>query len=83
MSCDAYRLRNKPQQEAGKPPIVPIAYIQIPQECGAKEFFSVILEHLKYQVTNGKVSQMRDRALRVLKVCGVEMLIVDEADRFK
>jgi DNA transposition AAA+ family ATPase len=50
MSCDAYRLRHKPRQEAGRPPIVPVAYIQIPQECGAKELFGVILEHLKYQI---------------------------------
>ncbi|MEH2030011.1 MAG: TniB family NTP-binding protein [Nostoc sp.] len=45
MGCDAYRLRNKPSQVAGKPPIVPVAYIQIPQECGAKEFFGVISEY--------------------------------------
>lgn len=83
MGCDAYRLRNKPKQEAGQPPIVPVAYIQIPQECGAKELFGVIMEHLKYQVTKGTVAEIRDRTLRVLKGCGVEMLIVDEADRFK
>lgn len=83
MGCDAYRLRNKPKQEAGKPPTVPVAYIQIPQECGAKEFFGVIMEHLKYQVTKGTVAEIRDRTLRVLKGCGVEMLIIDEADRFK
>jgi hypothetical protein len=83
MGCDAYRLRNKPKQSAGKPPTVPVAYIQIPQECGAKELFSVILEHLKYQVIKGTVAEIRDRTLRVLKGCGVEMLIIDEADRFK
>ncbi|MHC5858577.1 TniB family NTP-binding protein [Nostoc sp.] len=83
MGCDAYRLRNKPSQVAGKPPTVPVAYIQIPQECGAKELFGVIMEHLKYQVTKGTVAEIRDRTLRVLKGCGVEMLIIDEADRFK
>ena len=83
MGCDAYRLRNKPKQSAGKPPTVPVTYIQIPQECGAKELFSVILEHLKYQVIKGTVAEIRDRTLRVLKGCGVEMLIIDEADRFK
>lgn len=60
MGCDAYRLRNKPSQVAGKPPIVPVAYIQIPQECGAKELFGVIMEHLKYQVTKGTVAEIRD-----------------------
>ena len=83
MSCDAYRLRHKPRQEAGRPPIVPVAYIQIPQECGAKELFGVILEHLKYQVAKGTVAEIRDRTLRVLKGCGVEMLMIDEADRLK
>ena len=83
MSCDAYRLRHKPRQEAGRPPIVPVAYIQIPQECGAKELFGVILEHLKYQMVKGTVAEIRDRTLRVLKGCGVEMLMIDEADRLK
>jgi DNA transposition AAA+ family ATPase len=83
MACDAYRLRNKPQQIAGKPPTVPVIYLQVPQECGAKELFGVILGHLKYQVTKGTVAEMRDRTLRVMKGCQVEMLIIDEADRFK
>lgn len=56
MGCNAYRLRNKPSQVAGKPPTVPVAYIQIPQECGTKELFGVIIEHLKYQVTKGTVA---------------------------
>lgn len=83
VACDAYRLRHKPQQVTGQPPVVPVAYIQIPQECGAKELFGVILEHLKYQVTKGTVAEIRDRTMRVLKGCGVEMLIIDEADRLK
>jgi DNA transposition AAA+ family ATPase len=83
MGCDAYRLRHKPKQQPGKPPTVPVLYLQIPQECGAKELFSAILEHLKYQVVKGTIAEIRDRTLRVLKGCGVEMLIIDEADRFK
>jgi DNA transposition AAA+ family ATPase len=83
MGCDAYRLRHKPIQISGKPPMVPVVYLQIPQECGAKELFTAILEHLKYQVVKGTVAEIRDRTLRVLKGCGVEMLIIDEADRFK
>ena len=83
MACDAYRLRNKPQQITGKPPTVPVIYLQVPQECGAKELFGVILGHLKYQVTKGTVAELRDRTLRVMKGCQVGMLIIDEADRFK
>ena len=83
MGCNAYRLRHKPTQEHGKPPTVPVVYIQIPQECGARDLFSMILEHLKYQVIKGTVSEIRDRAFRVLKGCVVEMVIIDEADRLK
>ena len=43
----------------------------------------MILEHLKYQVIKGTVSEIRDRAFRVLKGCVVEMVIIDEADRIK
>ena len=83
IACNSYRLRHKPIQEVGKPPIVPVVYIQIPQECGAKDLFKAIIEHLKYQMTKGTVAEIRDRMLRVLKSCGVEMLIIDEADRLK
>jgi DNA transposition AAA+ family ATPase len=83
MTCEAYLLSNKHQQIEGKPPITPVIYLQIPQECGAKELFGVILGHLKCQVTNGNITEMRDRTLLVMKECQVEMLIIDEADRFK
>lgn len=83
VACNSYRLRHKPIQEVGKPPIVPVVYIQIPQECGAKDLFKAIIEHLKYQMTKGTVAEIRDRMFRVLKSCQVEMLIIDEADRVK
>ncbi|MEG4859900.1 TniB family NTP-binding protein [Microcoleus sp. K1-B6] len=83
MACDAYRLRHKPKQEPGQPPTVPVVYIHIPQDCGPKEFFGAILEHLKYQVVKGTIADIRNRTMRVLKGCCVEMLIIDEADRFQ
>lgn len=83
IACDAYRLRHKPQQEPGRPPIVPVVYIQAPQECSSKELFRLLIEELKYQMTKGTVAEIRDRAFRVLKGCGVEVLIIDEADRLK
>ena len=83
MGCDAYRLRHKPKQEHGKPPTVPVVYIQIPQECGARDLFSMIIKHLKYQVNKGTVADIRDRTFQVLKDCAVEMVIIDEADRLK
>lgn len=83
VACDAYRLRHKPRQEPGKPPLVPVVYIQIPQECASREFFRAILEHLKYQLPQGRLGDIRNRTIQVLKNCKVEMLIIDEADRFK
>lgn len=83
IACDAFRLRHKPIQNSGQPPIVAVAYIQVPQECGAKQLFEAIIEHLKYQMTKGTVSEIRQRTFQVLQRCGVEMLIIDESDRLK
>ncbi|BAQ61912.1 mobile element protein [Geminocystis sp. NIES-3708] len=83
MACDSYRLRHKPIQKVGHPPQVPVVYIQIPQDCGTKELFQSIIEYLKYQMTKGTIAEIRQRAIKVLQGCGVEMIIIDEADRFK
>ncbi len=83
VACDAYRLRHKPKQEVGKPPIVPVVYVQPSQDCGARELFGAIIEHLKYKMVKGTVGEIRTRTLQVLKGCQVEMLIIDEADRLK
>jgi DNA transposition AAA+ family ATPase len=83
IACNSYRLRHKPKQEVGKPPQVPVIYVQVPQESGAKDLFQAIIEHLKYQMTKGTVSEIRKRAMAVLQRCGVEMIILDEADRCK
>jgi hypothetical protein len=80
---EAYMYRHKPQQEAGRPPIVPVIYIQLPPKCGSRELFKEIIEYLKYRVANGTVSEFRGRAIDVLRGCRVEMLIIDEADRLK
>ena len=83
IACNSYRLRHKPTQEVGKPPQVPVVYLQVPQECGAKDLFQGIIEHLKYQITKGTISELRKRTMTVLQRCGVEMIIFDEADRCK
>jgi hypothetical protein len=61
MGCDAYRLTHKPKQEPGKPPTVPFAYIQLPQECSAKELFAASTEHFKYQEKLSKLIFRRFR----------------------
>ena len=83
ITCEAYKLRHKPKQEIGKPPIVPVINIQPPQECGSRDLFALIIEHLKYKVVKGTVGEIRNRTLKVLERCQVEMLIIDEADRLK
>jgi DNA transposition AAA+ family ATPase len=83
VACEAYFYRNKPQQQTGKKPIVPVVYIQPPQKCGAKDLFKEIIEFLKHRATKGTISDFRGRAIEVLQACEVEMLIIDEADRLK
>jgi hypothetical protein len=83
VACDAYRYRQKPQQEVGKTPIVSVVYIQPPQKCHAKDLFQEIIEYLKFKATKGTVSDFRGRKMEVLKGCRVEMIIIDEADRIK
>lgn len=83
IACEAYFYRNKPQQETGKKPIVPVVYIQPPQKCGAKDLFKEIIEFLKHRATKGTISDFRGRALEILQACEVEILIIDEADRLK
>jgi DNA transposition AAA+ family ATPase len=60
-----------------------VVYIRPHQKCGPKDLFKKITEYLKYRVTKGTVSDFRDRTIEVLKSCGVEMLIIDEADQIK
>jgi DNA transposition AAA+ family ATPase len=83
ISCESYMLRNKPQQTGRQTPVVPVVYLMPPSKCGSKDFFTSILEYLKYRAVKGTVSDFRSRAMDVLKACEVEMLIVDEADRLQ
>lgn len=83
VACETYRLRHQPVQPAGGPPTVPVIYIVPPEECGPKELFVSILEYLQYQLGHGSVADGRASVRRVLAVCGVEMLIIDEAQRLR
>jgi putative transposase len=76
-------LRNKLQQTGRQTPVVPVVYLMPPSKGSSKDFFTSILEYLKYRAVKGTVSDFRSRAMDVLKACEVEMLIVDEADRLQ
>ncbi|MFB2737953.1 TniB family NTP-binding protein [Umezakia ovalisporum] len=64
VACDAYKYRQKVQAELGRPPIVPVIYIQPPQKCGAKDLFKEIIEYLKFKATKETVLDFRNRYRR-------------------
>lgn len=82
-ACKAYRLKYAPQQPHGDARIVPVIYWHATTETGQRELFVGLLEHLKYRVTNGTIADLRERVYRLLKACQVEMIILDEAHRFR
>ena len=83
VTCDVYRLLNKPQKKPGRRDLVPVLYLQAPGDCSSGELLVLILELLKYGATTGKTIDLRKRVLRVLKESQVEMLIIDEANFLK
>jgi hypothetical protein len=83
VTCDIYKLLNKPQKRTGRRDIVPVLYMQVPGDCSAGELLVLILESLKYDATSGKLTELRRRMQRLLKESKVEMLIIDEANFLK
>jgi len=83
IACDAYRLKNPPLLQPPEPPRVPVVYWQSPPDSGNREMFEGILLALKYQLSRGTLSEIRERVYRTLRVCNVEMLIIDEAHRLR
>jgi DNA transposition AAA+ family ATPase len=83
IACDAYRLKYARQTTSGDAPIVPVIYWHATTETGQRELFVGLLEHLKYRITNGTISDLRERVYRLLRTCQVEMIILDEAHRFR
>jgi DNA transposition AAA+ family ATPase len=83
LACDAYRLHYATQTASGDAPTVPVIYWHATTETGQRELFVGLLEHLKYRITNGTISDLRERVYRLLRACQVEMIILDEAHRFR
>jgi DNA transposition AAA+ family ATPase len=83
VTCDVYRLLNKPQKKPGRRDIIPVLYLQAPGDCTSGELLILILELLKYGATKGKITDLRRRVQRVLRESQVEMLIIDEANFLK
>lgn len=83
IACDAYRLKYATYSTKGDAPLMPVIYWHATTETGQRELFIGLLEHLKYRITNGTISDLRDRVYRLLRSCQVEMIILDEAHRFR
>ena len=82
-ACKAYWLKSSLNQINGDAPTIPVIYWHATTETGQRELFVGLLEHLKYRITNGTISDLRDRVYRLLRACQVEMIILDEAHRFR
>ena len=83
VACDAYRLRIRAPSSSIDTPMIPVVYWHSPPEAGPRELFVGILNYLKYQITRGTIPEVRERVYQILKACGVEMIIVDEAHRLR
>lgn len=83
LACDAYRLKHAAAAISGDAPTVPVIYWHATTETGQRELFVGLLEHLQYRITNGTIADLRDRVYRLLRSCQVEMIILDEAHRFR
>jgi len=62
-ACNAYRLKHAPNHPNGDAPVVPVIYWHATTETGQRELFVGLLEHLKYRVTNGTISDLRSSRL--------------------
>lgn len=83
ISCEAYQLKHLPQRSGGSGMPVPIVYWQSVPESGSRDLFNGIFDNLQYQINRGTLSEVRARVHHLLRVCKVEMLIVDEAHRLR
>lgn len=83
VACDSYRHKHAQQPNPGDAPIVPVIYLHAPTESGPREVFVALLEYLQYRITKGTIAEVRERVYHLLKICQVEMIILDEAHRLR
>lgn len=82
VTCKSFVARYNKAKTGQRKRIKPVVYIQIPKNCGSREFFIKILKVLN-KPTKGTISDLRERTLDSLEIHQVEMLIVDEANHLK
>ncbi|HEY9908587.1 MAG TPA: TniB family NTP-binding protein [Thermosynechococcaceae cyanobacterium] len=83
IACESYRLKYATPSTTGDCPLVPVIYWHATTETGQRELFVGLLEQMKYRVTHGTIADLRERVYRLLKACQVEMILLDEAHRFR
>jgi hypothetical protein len=63
--------------------VVPIVYWQAVPESGSRDLFNGIFDSLQYGINRGTLPEVRRRIHHLMRVCKVEMMIVDEAHRLR
>ncbi|MDZ8186890.1 MAG: TniB family NTP-binding protein [Nostoc sp. ChiSLP02] len=82
VTCKSFIKNYNKLKQGQEQRIKPVVYIQIPRNCGSRDFFIKILKALN-KPSNGTISDLRERALDSLEIHQVEMLIIDEANHLK
>lgn len=82
VTCKAFAHRYNKLRQANEQRMKPVVYIQIPKNCGSRDFFIKTLKALN-KPSNGTISDLRERTLDSLAIHQVEMLIIDEANHLK
>jgi len=82
-ACESYLKRYGKPDFSGKVPIIPVGYILPNQECTSREFFRQILRYYNFDLPKGTVGDARNLVFKVLRESLTELLLIDEADRFK
>ena len=72
VTCKAFAHRYSKSRQVKGQRAKPVVYIQIPKNCGSRDFFIKILKALK-RPSNGTVSDLRERTLGSLEIHQVEM----------
>jgi DNA transposition AAA+ family ATPase len=82
-ACSMYRSKNAPTQSNGDVLMVPVIYWQATTNTSLREMFDGLLGQLQYRVKIVRVFDLRAQVYWLLKVCQVEMIIIDEAERMR
>ena len=81
VSCRTYAMQSGVTPRSGTAPLIPVLYWFCTEKLSVSGLFIGLLKALRYQVTNGRNIELRERLYRVLEGCQVEMIIFDEAQR--